>query len=156
MSGKMQLSAVCPSEDPAAAGEEVAVMSLSAREQQALNVIAEQIAGSDPGLTSKMTAFARMTAGEDMPLREKILAVRTRDTRHLFHLPRRPSFGRTALLLWLVIMVGLVAVAVPIGSGSRTACTKSRPTACAGTSPAQSPGSAAHQTTAGSRPGGAL
>lgn len=155
MSQKMRLSAVCPAEDPAAAGQEVAVMSLSAREQRALNVIAEQIAGSDPGLTSKMAAFARMTAGEDMPLREKILAVRTRDTRHLFRLPRRPGFQRTALMLWLVIMVGLVAVAVALSNGSRTACTKARPAACAGTSPAQLPRSAAHQTTAGSLPGGA-
>jgi hypothetical protein len=150
MSGKMQLPAVCPAGDPAAAAEEVAVMSLSAREQQALDVIAEHIAGSDPGLTSKMTAFARLTAGEDMPLREKVLAVRTRDTRHLFRLPRRPSFQRTALLLWLVIMVGLVAVAVAIGSGSRAACTKNRPAVCAGSSPVQLPSSPAYRTPANS------
>jgi hypothetical protein len=122
-------------------------MSLSAREQQALDVIAEQIAGSDPGLASKMATFARLTAGEDMPLREKILAARRRDTRDLLRRRRRPGFRRTALLLWLVMVVGLVAVAVAIGSGSRAVCTKARPAACAGPVPA--PRSPAHQTAAG-------
>jgi len=122
-------------------------MSLSAREQQALDVIAERIAGSDPGLASRMATFTRLTAGEDMPLREKILAVRRTDTRHLLRLKRRPGPGiqRTALLVWLVIVVGLVAVAVAVGSGSRSACTKARPAACAG--PAPTLRSATHKTT---------
>jgi hypothetical protein len=126
----------------------VAVVSLSAREQQALDLIAEQIAGSDPGLASKMATFARLTAGEDMPLREKILAARRRDTRELLRLHRRPGFRRTALLLWLVMVVGLVAAAVAIGSGSRAVCTKARPAACAG--PAPAPRSPANQKAAGS------
>ncbi|MGH3149505.1 MAG: hypothetical protein ACRDOB_02070 [Streptosporangiaceae bacterium] len=125
-------------------------MSLSAREQQALDVMAEHIAGSDPGLAAKMATFTRLTAGEDLPLREKILAVRTRDTRHLFRLPRRPGFQRSALLLWLVIVVGLVAVAVAIGNGSRAACAKARPAACAGSSPGQLPSSPAYRTPANS------
>ena len=150
MSGKALLPAVCPYEDPAAAGEEVAVMSLSAREQQALDVLAEHISGSDPGLAAKMATFTRLTVGEEMPLRERILAVRHRDSRPLFGLHRHPEFRRNAVLLWLVLVVGLVAVAVAIGSGTRAACTKARPAACAGSSPGQLPSSPAYRTPANS------
>jgi Protein of unknown function (DUF3040) len=150
MSGKMQLPALCPSEDPAAAGEEVAVMSLSAREQQALDALAEHIVGSDPGLAGKMATFTQLTVDEEMPLRERILAVRRQDSRPLLRLHRHPEFRRNALLLWLVVMVGLVAVAVAIGSGTRAACAKARPAACAGSSPGQLPSSPAYRTPANS------
>lgn len=123
-------------------------MSLSGRDQQALDVIAQQIAGSDPGLASKMATFTRLTADEEMPLREKILAARKRDDRHLLRLHRHPEFRRTALLLWLVVVVGLVAVAVAIGSGSKSVCTKARAAACAG--PVPTLRSTAHQTAADS------
>ncbi len=130
-------------------------MSLSAREQQALDVIAEQIAGSEPKLASKLATFTRLTAGEDMPVRETILAAATRrpDASDLFRLSPRPGLRGPALLLWLVMAVALIAVALVISSGSQGVCTKSRLAACA--APAQLSRSAGHQTTAGSLPGGA-
>ncbi|MGH3149504.1 MAG: hypothetical protein ACRDOB_02065 [Streptosporangiaceae bacterium] len=133
-------------------------MSLSAREQQALDVIAEEIAGSEPKLASKLATFTRLTAGEDMPVRERILAAAARrpDARDLFRLSRRPGWGGPALLVWLVIAVALVTVALAISTGSQGACTRSRPAAaCAGPSPAQLSRSAGHQTTAGSLSGAA-
>jgi anti-sigma-K factor RskA len=50
---------------------EVAVMSLTAREQQALRAIEGRLAGSDPALASRLAAFTRLTSGAKMPAREK-------------------------------------------------------------------------------------
>ena len=47
-------------------------MSLSAREQHALDCIADELSGTDPKLASMLTAFTRLTAGEEMPARESI------------------------------------------------------------------------------------
>jgi Protein of unknown function (DUF3040) len=46
---------------------EVAVMSLSTREQLALDGIANKLAGSDPRLAALLVTFARLTSGEAMP-----------------------------------------------------------------------------------------
>lgn len=51
-------------------------MSLTAREQQALHAIEDEIAGSDPKLASLLATFTRLTSGEEMPVREKIPASR--------------------------------------------------------------------------------
>jgi hypothetical protein len=53
---------------------EVAVMSLRAREQQALDSIEDGLSGADPKLASLLATFARLTAGEEMPVPEKIRA----------------------------------------------------------------------------------
>jgi len=53
-------------------GDGVAVMSLTARERQALHAIEDWLAGSDPGLASRLATFIRLTCGEEMPAREKI------------------------------------------------------------------------------------
>jgi Protein of unknown function (DUF3040) len=50
---------------------EVAVMSLSAHEQQALESIGDELTVSDPELASLLTTFTRLTAGEDMPVRDQ-------------------------------------------------------------------------------------
>jgi len=47
-------------------------MSLSAREQQALDSIGDELAGADPKLASLLATFARLASGEEMPVREKI------------------------------------------------------------------------------------
>lgn len=49
-------------------------MSLSAREQQALDSITDRLAGSDPELAALLTGFTRLASGEEMPPREKIRA----------------------------------------------------------------------------------
>lgn len=51
-----------------------AVMSLSARDRQALDSIEDRLAGSDPGLASLLDTFARLEAVEEMPAREDIRA----------------------------------------------------------------------------------
>ena len=59
----------------------VTVMSLSPKEQQALASIEDGLAGSDPKLASLLATFARLASGEEMPVREKIQAIRHRATR---------------------------------------------------------------------------
>jgi hypothetical protein len=49
-------------------------MSLSAQEQQVLDSIGHKLSVSDPELASLLTTFTRLTAGEDMPAREKTQA----------------------------------------------------------------------------------
>jgi len=110
---------------------EVAAMSLSAREEQILGSIQDGLAGSDPKLTWMMATFTRLASGEDMPMREKIHAVRLvanlRDRRP----PCRDVGRRRARrlcrrldlpqywVLWLaaVVAVALVAIALTVGRG---------------------------------------
>jgi hypothetical protein len=47
-------------------------MSISEREQQALDSIEEDLAGSVPELAAKLAVFTRLTAGEAMPPRERV------------------------------------------------------------------------------------
>jgi len=47
-------------------------MSISEREQQALDLIEEDLAGSGAELAAKLAVFARLTAGEAMPPRESV------------------------------------------------------------------------------------
>jgi hypothetical protein len=47
-------------------------MSLSAHEQQELGAIEDELSGSDPKLASFLDTFTRLTAGEEMPVREKV------------------------------------------------------------------------------------
>ena len=49
-------------------------MSLSAREQQALDSITGRGADSDPELAALLTGFTRLASGEEMPQREVIRA----------------------------------------------------------------------------------
>ncbi len=106
---------------------EVAVMSLSAHEQQALDTIGDKLCVSDPELASLLATFTRLTAGEDMPVREKnqttARQAARRPRRHRLRRPRgvaRVPAGRSRrLLIWqgasLVLGV-LLAVAVVAGA----------------------------------------
>jgi hypothetical protein len=96
---------------------EVAPMSLSAHEQRTVDAIEHRLSGSDPDLASLLSMFSRLTAGEEMPAREKIRAGW-----------QRLSWERAELLLGILIGLALIAVAVAMaasGSGSgggRRAC----------------------------------
>ena len=128
-------------------------MSLSAWEQQALDCIEDELAGSDPKLASLLATFARLASGEEMPVREKIrnLALRRGNVRR----PARgllPRLGvqQTMLLLWLTVTIALIAVALVLNRGSRNGlCPESWAVACTQQAPVHSPRPAAHKTSAG-------
>ena len=100
-------------------------MSLSAWEQDALNSIKNGLADSDPALVAQLAMFSRLTCAEDMPVREKIQAVKLGVARRRRRLYQRLGMGRAMLLLWLVTTLTLVSAAV---ASSRT----SGPDTCAG------------------------
>jgi hypothetical protein len=58
-------------------------MSLSAREQQALESIEDGLAESDPGLASRLGIFSRLASGEEMPERDEIQPIRPSATDRL-------------------------------------------------------------------------
>ncbi len=104
-------------------------MSLSAREQQALESIEDRLAESDPGLASRLGIFSRLASGEEMPERDEIRPIRPSATDRLDRnrsprrivvlrsprrLCRRLGWHRAAVLLWLLISVGLIAVALAL------------------------------------------
>jgi hypothetical protein len=61
------------------------MMSVNEPERQTLGWIEDGLAGSDPRLASILNIFSRLTAGEDMPVCEKI---RMRHGRPATHRPR--------------------------------------------------------------------
>ena len=127
------------------------MMSLRPKEQQALASIEDGLAGSDPKLASLLATFARLASDEEMPVREKIRAIRHRATRrpHRNQSQRRGNARRdarrlclrlgwpqTMLLVWLAVTIALVAVALIFNRGSRNGpCAESRPMACAQQAP---------------------
>jgi hypothetical protein len=140
-------------------GDGDGAMTLSAREEQILGSIEDGLARSDPKLAWMVAAFTRLASGEDMPVREKIQAVRPvatlRDRRH----PRpdaarqhaRRLYQRLGLpqywVLWLaaVTAVALIAVAVVVGHGGGSgqgSCTTWWSAAC-------SAGTGAHKAASG-------
>lgn len=100
-------------------------MSLSAWEQDALDSIKTGLADSDPALVAQLTMFTRLASGEDMPVREKIQAVKQQVARRRRRMYQRLGVGRAMLLLWLVTTLTLIMAAV---ASSRT----SGPDTCAG------------------------
>lgn len=103
-------------------------MSLSAREQQALDGIEKGLAGSDPELAWLLAAFTRLTSGEAMPAREE-LRVPARWTRRVSRHARRllaayAGLDRAMALLWILVAVGVIAVAVALSGGGRGACVR--------------------------------
>jgi len=107
-------------------------MSLSAWEQQALNSITDRLASSDPELAALLGTFSRLASGEKMPAAEKIMAGwRQAPHRHVSRVYRRMGLGWSALLLWLVITIALIATGVALGGGSnQSACPKTWATIC--------------------------
>ena len=100
-------------------------MSLSAWEQQALDSIKDGLASSDPTLVARLSMFARLASGEEMPA-----ARRSRSARGELRsgpLPRcawRWGLQGAALLLWLVTTIALIAVALVYSrEGSHDTCT---------------------------------
>src|SRR5262245_15269684 len=125
-------------------------MSLSAWEQQALDSIEDELAGSDPKLASLLATFARHASGEEMPVREKIRnqSLRRGNVRR----PARRLFPRlglqqTMLLLWLAVTIALIAIALVLNRDSRNGpCTESWAVVCTQQAPARSPRLAARKT----------
>jgi hypothetical protein len=124
---------------------EVAVMSLSAREQQALDSIEDRLVGSDPRLAALLFTFSRLTSGDAMPTREEVgpeISDPARWTRRVLRRARRlldayAGLDRTMALLWVLITVGLIAVAAVLsGGGSGRACVRSWAVACTAPAPA--------------------
>ena len=117
-------------------------MSLSAREQRTLEAIADGLAESDPGLGSLLGLFSRLAAGEEMPARNEIHQIRPPTTgrpyrnRSLCRLCPRPGWNRAAVLLWLVITIGLIAVSLALNNRGPGRCAPPWGTACTGSAPA--------------------
>ena len=124
-------------------------MSLNAWEQQALDSIKDSLVSSDPTLVARLTMFARLASGEEMPAREKIHVGSGRTGRRSgpepghprrddVHRPaswvrQRVGLQGAALLLWLVTTVALIAVALSFGrDGGHGTCTGILVTSCAG------------------------
>lgn len=117
-------------------------MSLSAHEQQELDLIEDQITASDPALASLLATFARLAADEELPAREQIRAGRNPRGQRCPSLPgtfRRPGGPATrpglAVLLWLTVSIALVVSALVISRGGGKGCTAPGLT-CAGQAPA--------------------
>ncbi len=115
-------------------------MSLSAWEQQALDSIKDGLAGSDPTLVARLAMFTRLVSAEEMPARETIRAGARTPPPQPGSRPglarracQRLGFQRTALLLWLVTTVALIAVALVFSrEGAQNTCTGSWATLCTG------------------------
>ena len=123
------------------------MMSLTEPETQALGSIADGLTGSDSRLTSMLTIFSRLAAGEEMPVREKIPVRRRRPAAHrprrtrryprrriAFPEPRRPYAGlgwqQAMLLLWAVISAALLTAALALNASGHKTCARSTGTAC--------------------------
>src|SRR5256885_16044809 len=76
-------------------------MSLSAWEQDALDSIKNGLADSDPALVARLALFTRLSSGEDMPVREKLQAVKRRVARRRRRMYQRLGVGRALALVWL-------------------------------------------------------
>lgn len=100
-------------------------MSLSAWEQDALDSIKNGLADSDPALVAQLAMFTRLASGEDMPVREKLQAVKRRVARRRRRMYQRLGVSRAMLLVWLVTTAALIATAL---ASSRA----SGPGTCAG------------------------
>src|ERR1700730_18810137 len=106
-------------------------MSLSAWEQDALDSIKSGLADSEPALVAQLTMFTRLASGEDMPVREKLQAVKQQVARRRRRMYQRLGVGRAMALLWLVTTLTLVAAALASrrGAGPRS-CAGSFVTFC--------------------------
>jgi hypothetical protein len=127
-------------------------MSLSAFEQHELQCIENSLADSDPRLASLLATFTRLTAGEEMPARERIQAGRRlgpgrRRRRRprpgargaaIARPPRRVAWRRIGPVLWVLLAIGLIAGALAATGGGGRACNGST-AVCAGLAPVRPP-----------------
>jgi hypothetical protein len=120
---------------------EAPVMSLSARERQALVGIADGLAHADPRLASLLATFDRLASGEDMSAGEKVPVARRDPLGWARWLYEQLGFQRIALLVWLVLRVALALFALSASHNAGHACVRAwTAAACAGPAPAHSPG----------------
>src|SRR5260370_14012503 len=96
-------------------------MSIGAWEKQALDSIADGLAGSAPDLASLLAIFSRLASGEAMPAREKLQMLRQDRPHRSGRYPRggktRPdarSAGRGSPRTWPLL-------GRPVSAGPRTA-----------------------------------
>jgi hypothetical protein len=114
---------------------EVAVMSISAREQQALEGIEAGLTRADPKLAAMLATFTRLTSDEQMPAGEQVRTVSRRGVR----MPARR--GRASSHPWLptvvmLIVTALIAVTAALAGGADSgACARSWALTCASTVP---------------------
>ena len=113
-------------------------MSLSAWEQDALDSIKNGLADADPALAARLAMFTRLASGEDMPVREKIQAVKQQVARRRRRMYQRLGVGRGMVLVWLVTTLTLItaALASSRGDGPRS-CAASFATLCGATAAPQ-------------------
>ena len=101
-------------------------MSISTRERLALVAIENRLSASDPHLTSLLATFTRLASDEEMPVRERIAQprlLRDRAVPTARRSWRQLGWQRGMLLLWLVVAVGLLAIALAVSrAGVRRAC----------------------------------
>ena len=115
-------------------------MSLSAWEQDALDSIKNGLADSDPALVARLAMFTRLASGEDMPVREKIQAVKRQVAPRRRRMYQRLGVSRAMVLVWLVTTLTLIvaALASSRGDGPRN-CAGTFVTLCGGASAAPQP-----------------
>lgn len=110
-------------------------MSLSEREQRALDSIEDQLAGSSPKLASLLATFTRLAADEAPPAREKLptdcgrRCGRRRSqgggARRTVRRHHRLRLEMLTALIWLVLSLAMISVALTLNgesSGSRFPC----------------------------------
>jgi hypothetical protein len=123
------------------------VMSLSASERQALDSIRDGLVGSDPGLAALLVMFSRLASGEAMPTCETVRLGSLPPARRSRRITLRLSLQQTAMLLWLVATIALIAVGVVLSNvGSQgnqgSQCTSPLIAACSAPTPVHSPSAA--------------
>ena len=131
-------------------------MSISQKEQQALDSIESGLVHTGPELASKLEMFARLAAEEEMPHSERLWGAvylpptgpaevgASLETKQAGARPILLALSRRAVLrlLWLVFAVGLLALALSFNHGTpRGICAVPGTTACQQTyAPAPAPG----------------
>ena len=113
-------------------------MSLSSWEHQILSRIAEELSGADSKLTSLVTAFNRLVAGEAMPSRPQIAGLRRSRPRGGYRRRRHPArTARWLAAVWLLTTAALIAIALVLnlvnpGPGANRVCARSQAASCTG------------------------
>ena len=103
-------------------------MSLSPREQHALDSIRDRLAGSDPELAALLATFTRLASGEEMPARGPVRARKGRHPhrgkmrRPAHRVYQRLGIYQLALLLWVVITIALITTAMAVDRSSQDGC----------------------------------